>query len=286
MKKLEYKILTPNDSKYPKKLIQRLGANCPENIYYRGPLKFLDKFTMSTISSDSIHGEGVRLSHQLLFVIREYAMNYLSPSHSVMETEIFRLGLWKKCKNTVSLFSVKGLAKESYDSFLQARFIPPFQYFPEREEYMTRARNNELLMLSMVEPTLNRHIRQNILERNFITCCLGDIIFIPHGPKKSKTYEIAKRAVELKLPLFTIDAPSEVKDLLDLGIPGFNRKNIRKFLEEKGAPLMSKEEPVTILYQEEKIIKTEEKPIETPPTDSETEQFLFEFPKFKNNKLS
>jgi predicted Rossmann fold nucleotide-binding protein DprA/Smf involved in DNA uptake len=90
---MEYKILTPGDSKYPKKLKEWFGSECPSKIYYNGPLEYLDKFTMAVISADSIGGEGLIAANQLLFTIREYEMNYIGPWQSVMETEIFRLGL-------------------------------------------------------------------------------------------------------------------------------------------------------------------------------------------------
>lgn len=33
---MEYKIITPNDKKYPEKLKERLGDSVPEKIYYNG----------------------------------------------------------------------------------------------------------------------------------------------------------------------------------------------------------------------------------------------------------
>lgn len=242
---MEYKVLTPKDTAYPVKLKKLLGGNCPGKIYYNGPIAYLNNFTMSIISADSISGLAMMATNQVLFTIREYLMNYLTPAHSVMETEIFRLGLWKKCKNTVSLFSVKGLEIESFESFLLDRFYPPFDSFPEKDEYFRRAKNNELLMISLVDPNQTKQLRANILERNFTICCLGNIVFIPYGPKNSKTYTIAKKAVDLNLPLFTIEHP-EAEDLHRLGIPGYNRESVKKLLNEKCVPLMSD----TVAYTE------------------------------------
>lgn len=233
---MEYKIITPEDQKYPKKLKERLGAECPPKIYYYGPLEFLDNFTMAVISADSIGGVAMMSANQLLFTIREYAMNYIGPWQSVMETEIFRLGLWKKCHNTVTLFSAKGLSVESYESFLLDRFYPPMDKFPEREEYFRRAKDGELLMLSIVEPDLTRQLRKNIIERNWIACNLADIVFVPYGIKGSKTYTVAKKVLKSNIPIFTTDS-DENKDLHQLGIPGFSRKTVRKLLDEKGAKL-------------------------------------------------
>jgi len=90
------------------KLIKRLGDKCPDRIYYNGPLELLDHFTMAVISADSITGQAMNDTNQILFTVREYEMNYIGGWHSVMETEIFRLSLFRK-NTTTTLFSAKGL---------------------------------------------------------------------------------------------------------------------------------------------------------------------------------
>ena len=232
---MEYRIITPDDSKYPHKLIERLGNNHPDKIYYDGPLEFLEHFTMAVISADSISGLAMMETNQVLFTIREYEMNYIGSWHSVMETEIFRLGLFRK-NTTVTLFSAKGLQAETFESYLRDRFYPPLHEFPERDEYFRRAKNAELLMLSIAIPNETRQLRKNIMERNWIACVLSDVVFIPYGPKGSKTYTMAKRIVDANIPVFTIDS-DECRDLHKLGIPRFNRKTVKGFLKERGAKL-------------------------------------------------
>jgi len=232
---MEYKIVTPDDSKYPQKLIERLGDNHPAKVYYNGPLEFLEHFTMAVISADSISGLAMMETNQVLFTIREYEMNYIGSWHSVMETEIFRLGLFRK-NTTVTLFSAKGLRAETFESFLRDRFYPPLHEFPERDEYFRRAENGELLMLSVSNPDETRQLRRNIMERNWISCVLANIVFIPYGPKGSKTYTMAKRIANANIPVFTIDS-DECRDLHNLGIPGFNRKTVKAFLKDSGARL-------------------------------------------------
>jgi predicted Rossmann fold nucleotide-binding protein DprA/Smf involved in DNA uptake len=101
---VEYQILTPSDQEYPKRLIARLRESCPGQIFYQGPLDFLKRFTMAVISADSISGLALMAANQLLFTIREYDINLIGGWHSVMETEIFRLGLYRK-NLTVTLFT-------------------------------------------------------------------------------------------------------------------------------------------------------------------------------------
>jgi len=256
---MEYKVIAPNDKDYPKKLKERLGKEhlgeeCPK-LYCNGRLELLDKFTMAVISADSIGGVGLMATNQLLFTIREYAMNYIGAWHSVMETEIFRLGLWKKCHNTVTLFTAKGLAAETFESFLLDRFYPPMDKFPEREEYFRRAENGELLMLSITEPDEKKHLRQNILKRNWIACCLADIVFVPYGPKGSKTYTVAKKVAKTNIPVFTLEH-SECTDLHKLGIVGYNRKSVEKFLEDAGIKKVTipKETAETYILSPEKYV--------------------------------
>lgn len=275
---MEYKILTPDNPKYPKKLKERLGPECP-SLYYYGPLEFLDKFTMAIISADSIGGVGLMAANQVLFTIREYAMNYIGAHHSVMETEIFRLGLWHKCHNTVTLFSAKGLAVESFESFLLDRFYPPMDKFPERDEYFRRAKDGQLLMLSITDPNERRQLRQNILKRNWIACNIADIVFVPYGVKGSKTYSVAKKLVKTDIPIFTTDS-EENKDLHEIGIQGLNRKTVRDFLEKCGAKK----------WEEKNIQKGTEPSIISTEMDfhvkesKEIQPWLFNMNKLSNNE--
>lgn len=250
---MEYKIITPDDSKYPRKLIDRLGDKCPDKIYYSGLLEFLDRFTIAVICSDKSGGIVLIETNQVLFTVREYEMNYIGGWHSAMETEIFRLSLFRK-NTTTTLFSAKGLKKEAFDSFLLDRFYPPLHEFPERDEYFRRAKEGELLMLSLSDSDETRQRRKNIRERNWISCVLADVIFIPYGPKGSKTYTLAKRVSETNMPAFTIDS-DECQDLHQLGIPGFNRKTVKTFLEDKGAKLAIPQDKIR------KPVEIYEKPI-------------------------
>jgi len=230
---MEYQILTPSEQNYPKHLIDRLGKTAPEQIYYWGPLEFLNRFTMGVISADSIPGLALWETNQLLFTIREYDLNFIGGWHSVMESEIFRLGLFRKYL-TVTLFTSKGLKHETYDSFLLTRFCPPLHEFPEREEYFRRAKEGRLLMLSVSPPDEARMKRTNIINRNWIACNLSDVVFVPFAEKGTKTFTMAKRVLSAKIPIFTTGHESN-KDLHQLGIPAFSRKSIGDYLEGLGA---------------------------------------------------
>jgi hypothetical protein len=230
---MEYQVLTPSDQDYPKRLLERLGKAAPEQIYYWGPLDFLNRFTMGVISADSIPGLALWTTNQLLFTIREYDLNFIGGWHSVMETEIFRLGLFRKYL-TVTLFTAKGLKQETFDSFLLTRFYPPLHEFPEREEYFRRAREGRLLMLSVSPPEEARMKRTNIISRNWIACNFSDVVFVPFVEKGTKTFTLSKRVLSAQIPIFTKDHESN-KDLHHLGIPGFSRKSVGPYLENLGA---------------------------------------------------
>ncbi|MDI6732458.1 MAG: hypothetical protein QME51_00175 [Planctomycetota bacterium] len=260
---MEYKVVTPAEPNYPKKLKERLGKDAPGKLYYNGPLEFLDKFTFTTISSDKPVGAGIRAFWDPLFTIMEYEMNHISGWYSVVETEMFMRALFtgytriktnKKYHNFVTLFSAKGLAKESYEDFLLYRFYPPFDKIPVRDEYFRRAENGELLMLSITEPDVGRQLRRNIMERNFISCALADLVYIPHAPKGSKTYVLAKRVLNAGIPVFTVTRELLIENrvhewapefdcLHKLDVAGYNRKTIKDLLEKQGAKLYVPSEP-------------------------------------------
>lgn len=230
---MEYKVLTPSDQEYPKRLMERLGNSSPEQIYYWGPLDFLKRFTMAVISADSISGLSMMAANQLLFTIREYDLNFIGGWHSVMETEIFRLGLFRK-NLTVTLFTAKGLACETFDSFLETRFYPPLHEFPEREEYFRRAKEGKLLMLSVSPPKEARMKRPNIINRNWLACVLSDVVFVPFAERRTKTFALAKQVLAAQIPIFTTDHEAN-QSLHQLGIPGLSRKSVGDYLENLGA---------------------------------------------------
>ena len=198
-----------------------------------GPLDFLNRFTMAVISADSITGLAMMATNQLLFTIREYDLNFIGGWHSVMETEIFRLGLFRK-NLTVTLFTAKGLERETFESFLETRFYPPLHEFPEREEYFRRANEGKLLMLSVSPPEEGKMKRPNIIHRNWLACVLSDVVFVPFAEKGTKTLALAKRILDAKIPIFTTDHEDN-KSLHQLGIPGLSRKSVGDFLENLGA---------------------------------------------------
>ncbi len=232
---MEYHILTRLDQKYPKRLIERLGEDSPDTIYFWGPLDFLNRFTLGVISADSITGAALWATNQLLFTIREYDLNLIGGWHSVMETEIFRLGLFRK-NLTVTLFTAKGLGSETFESFLETRFYPPMHEFPEREEYFRRAKDGKLLMLSVSPPEEKKMTRQNIVLRNWIACLLSDVVFVPFAEKGTKTLAMAKRVLGAKIPIFTTDHDDN-RALHLLGIPGLSRKSVGSYLEELGCQM-------------------------------------------------
>jgi len=230
---MEYQVLTPSDQGYPKRLHDRLGESSPEKIFYWGPLDFLKRFTMAVISADSISGLALMAANQLLFTIREYDLNIIGGWHSVMETEIFRLGLFRK-NFTVTLFTAKGLECETFESFLETRFYPPLHEFPEREEYFRRAKEGKLLMLSASPPKEAKMKRPNIINRNWLACVLSDVVFVPFAEKGTKTLALAKRVLSAQIPIFTTDHETN-KSLHQLGIPGLSRGSVGAYLENLGA---------------------------------------------------
>ena len=238
---MEYQILTSSDPKYPKRLRERFVESYPEQIFYHGPLDFLNRFTMAVISADSISGLAMMATNQLLFTIREYDLNFIGGWHSVMETEIFRLGLFRK-NITVTLFTAKGLERETFESFLETRFYPPLHEFPERDEYFRRAKEGKLLMLSVSPPEEKRMKRSNIINRNWLACALSDVVFVPFAEKGTKTYALTKRILSAQIPVFTTDHESN-HDLHQLGIPGLTRKSVGACLEKLGAHRAQLSEP-------------------------------------------
>lgn len=257
---MEYKVLTPSDQEYPKRLFERLGKSSPEQIYYHGLLDLLKRFTMAVISADAISGLAMMTTNQLLFTIREYDLKFIGGWHSVTETEIFRLGLLRR-NLTVTLLTAKGLGHETFETFLQTRFQPPLHEFPERKEYFRRAKEGKLLMLSVSPPEEKRMRLPDIINRNWLACVLSDVVFVPFAEKGTKTFTLAKRVLSAQIPIFTTD--HEGNHLLDqLGIPGLSRRTVGTYLEELGAHLaqLSEGENNKIILRESTLEPENESP--------------------------
>jgi predicted Rossmann fold nucleotide-binding protein DprA/Smf involved in DNA uptake len=242
---MEFETLSIEDPRYPRKLLQRLETEAP-TLFFHGPLKLLDRFTMAVVASDQIPGQAMLATNDMLFKIREYAMNYIGPWHSVMETEIFRLALDtptdEERRRSLTIFTARGLARETWDNFLGDRFgyKGPFTGFPQKEEFYRRARDKELLWLSVADPGQKRFERRNILKRNRIACALADVVFVPFSEKGAKTFVTIKQVLKDKVPIFTSqygrDKETDVnKDLFMLGVPSYTRKTVGQYLESLGA---------------------------------------------------
>jgi len=257
---MEYDTLTTRDPCYPRRLLVRMKNEAP-TLYFHGPLSLLDRFTMAVITADMTPGQAMLATNDMLFKIREYALNYLGPWHAVMETEIFRLALDTPTdperRRSVTICTARGLARENWDNFLGDRFgyEGPFTGFPQKEEFYRRARAEELLWLSITEPQQKRFMRQKILFRNRVACALADVVFVPFAEKGSKTLITVKQVLKDGVPMFTCqysdDKATDVnKDLFALGVPSYNRKTVGKYLESLGAsvdaspPFVAMAEPV------------------------------------------
>ncbi len=214
-------------------------------------------------------------TNQLLFTIREYDLNFIGGWHSVMETEIFRLGLFRK-NTTVTLASAKGLARETFDSFLLDRFYPPLHEFPERDEYFRRAKEGELLIVSVTEPNIGRTVKQNVVARNWVVCNLSDVVFIPYAAKGTKTYTLTKRLLAAGIPCFTSEDAVN-RELHLLGIPGLTRKNVGRYLEDLGAHRAEPSPPSAIQISLPEIpVSPGEKPPHSQKTQTQIELFRAE----------
>ena len=227
---MEYKELKKGDKNYPLKLIARLGDKAPERIYYQGDLSFIERFSLASYASDSISGEAMMAANDLLFTIREYEMNFIGGWLSVMETEIFRLGLFRD-NLTVTCFSSRGLGKESYERFLLDRFYPPLHEFPERDEYFRRVNEKELLCMSIIKPDETRNRVSHNLKHNWMGVNLADAVFIPYADESSKTFKLAQKILSTEIPVFTSDCEDNVH-LKKMGIPVFNKKTLKGYLDK------------------------------------------------------
>lgn len=242
---MEYETLTTQDPRYPTRVQERLKDEAP-TLYFHGPLKLLDRFTLAVIAADSLPGQSLMAMSDTFVKIREYAMNHIGPWQSVGEMEVFTYVLETKYdpnrRRSLTVCTARGLARENWDNFLGDRFgyKGPFIGFPQKEEFYRRAREKELLWLSITPPEQKRFERKYIILRNRVACALADVVYVLFAEKGTKTLSVVKHVLKTGVPMFTCqysdDKTTDVnKDLFALGIPSYNRKTIGKYLESLGA---------------------------------------------------
>jgi hypothetical protein len=139
---MEFETLTVKDSRYPCKLLDRMGAEAP-TLYFHGPLTLLDRFTMSVIAGVHTPAQAVLAITKPLRTIEQYAMNYIGPWHSVWETELMRMAIRRsndpEGRRSLTICTARGLARETWDNFLGDRFgyEGPFTYFIEKRRVLS-----------------------------------------------------------------------------------------------------------------------------------------------------
>ena len=243
---MEDRTLKPSDSDYPRRLKDRLGSEAP-TLYARGHLEHLAQWSLAFFTAD-VEPPGVtRAVWDLFFPMLEFEMNVIGPWQSVNEGVLFRSAL-EKPWISLTLFTAKGLDRESWKSFVTARHRPPQDVFLQRPEFDRRAAAGELLLLSVSPPGHERQSREVILHRNRVACALADAVFLGGASrisrewsarhnrwikKKQKTFALARWLSERRIPAFTA-AHSANGDLFELGIPGLDPKSIGPFLERMG----------------------------------------------------
>ena len=242
---MEYETLTTRDPRYPVKVLERMKDDAP-TIYFHGPLKLLDRFNLTVIGADLIPGQALMAMSDSFMTVRQYAMNFVGPWQAVGEMEVFTYVLETKFdpdrRRSLTACTARGLARENWDNFLGDRFgyKGPFTGFAQKPEYYRRAREEELLWLSVTPPEQLRFERKYIILRNRVACALADVVYVLFAEKGTKTFSVVGHALKTGVPMFTCqysdDKPTDVnKDLFALGIPSYNRKTVGKYLESLGA---------------------------------------------------
>jgi len=240
---VEHRLLNPDDPEYAERIKRHIAA--PPTLSVAGPLAFLARFNMAVVASDSIPARAVLAANDVLFSVREFAMNYVGGWHSVFETEVFRLALDRKTdpngQRTLTAVTARGLTHETPDGFLADRFgrEGPFTDFPQKPEFFRRIQAGEVLWLSATDAFEPGMPPAAVILRNQVACALADVVFVPYAARESRTHLVGRWLMERGIPAFTTEAEDSAL-LWELGVQKVGRKTVRPFLEKLGARLISR----------------------------------------------
>lgn len=160
----------------------------PPRLWYVGEPSILNGKLLGIISSRKIE-PGLALKS--FFLIRELASEtgtFVGGWHSPLEEEVLRILL----------------SQSTYLIFCLAKSLNKFS---PSEEIIALINRGRVLLLTHCSPTAKRISREASLRRNKIIAGLARGLLILSGPEGSTSYRLARDALRLGRPVFTLPHP-------------------------------------------------------------------------------
>ena len=219
-------LITMEDERYPKSVLENMQDNAPPILYCRGYLPLLNTKGVSIVGARDVDDFVVMLTKSIASKLAEHGFNVTSGYAKGVDTSA-HLGALEAHGTTTMILSFG------------------VNHISIKREFKDLDWERNSLFVTQFAP-YEKFSGQNAMTRNKLVCAMSKaIVVMASGPEKdsegkmSGTFDAAKAALKMNIPVFVL-SPDVLKptpqgniDLIKLGaIPFTNGNDIVKFLEE------------------------------------------------------
>lgn len=219
-------LITLDDERYPKSVLENMQDNAPPILYCRGYLILLNTKGVSIVGSRDVDEFTVMLTKSIASKLAESGLNVTSGYAKGVDTSA-HLGALEAGGTTTMILSFG------------------VNHISIKKEMRELDWEKNSLFVTQFAP-YEKFSGQNAMVRNKLVCAMSKaIVVMASGPEKdsqgkmSGTFDAAKAALKMNIPVFVL-SPDVLKptpqgniDLIKIGaIPFANGNDIVKFLEE------------------------------------------------------
>ena len=219
-------LITFDDERYPKSVIENMQDNAPPILYCRGYLPLLNTKGVSIVGSRDVDGFTIMLTKNIASKLAESGLNVTSGYAKGVDTSA-HLGALEAGGTTTMILSFG------------------VNHISIKKEMRELDWEKNSLFVTQFAP-YEKFSGQNAMIRNKLVCAMSKaIVVMASGPEKdslgkmSGTFDAAKAALKMNIPVFVLSpdilkpTPQGNIDLIKIGaIPFANGNDIVKFLEE------------------------------------------------------
>lgn len=178
-------VILKGDQDYPERLATRLKGRMPPLLFVRGRLSLLENSAVGFTGSRKASDRGVKIAGEVAYSLASKDVNIVSG---------YAFGVDLKAHESA-------LEADGVTTFVLAEGI--LQFRPKREisEFLT---GSNYLVISEFPPKMPWAV-STAMQRNHTICGLSDALVVIEAGEDGGTFEAAKTALGLKMPVFVVD---------------------------------------------------------------------------------
>ncbi len=182
--------LSAGDTRWPRRLPERLGADAPERLTLIGDPAILDEQLTALFCSAKCPGGQILKAYDAARALRDAGRTVVGGFHAPIEKDCLDILL---CGDqSIIICLARGL---------EGMRIP--------QPWRTAVDAGRLLLLSPFPPTLRRPTKQTARQRNLLAAALADDALIIHAEPGGAVADVAAALRQWGTPIRTAEAPAD-----------------------------------------------------------------------------